>query len=376
MPSSYTSSNRFEKPGLLEQDGTWGTTLNTDYDLIDAAISGYTSIAMADANYSLTVVSGAADQARIAFLNFTGTLTATRTITIPAVSKLRVIANNTTQSLTFSTGSGTTLTLIAGLMAITSCDGTNVFQVSSNTTNATTLNGQAASYYLNAANLASGTVPLARLQTGSSTQPGILQVVNSTASTAIDQPASAAATKAAYDLATTANTAAGTAQSAANSAQSTANSAQSTANTAQANANTAINNAANAQSTANTAATNAASAQSTATTANNTANTAIGNAATAQSTANGKANPSTGTAGSNLVDASTGTTFKCGFAAANTSTITFSTAFAHACTSLVMVPSGFSAFPAVISLSAGSASIDQNYGNGTKIACYWMAMGW
>lgn len=246
MPSSYTTSNRFEKPGILEQDGTWGTTLNTDYDLIDSAISGYTSIALADANYSLTVASGAADQARQAALNFTGSLTATRTITVPAVSKLRVITNNATQSLTFTTGSGTTVTLVSGRGAWVACDGTNMLVVSSNTTDATTLNGQLATYYTNASNLASGTVPAARLTSGTTSVAGTVQLLDSVASTSTALAAVPNSVKTAYDAAVAA-------QSTANTGVANAASAQTTANTANSTANTAVSNAATAQSTANTA---------------------------------------------------------------------------------------------------------------------------
>ena len=35
MPSTYTSNTGIEKPGSGEQSGTWGTTANTNFDIID-----------------------------------------------------------------------------------------------------------------------------------------------------------------------------------------------------------------------------------------------------------------------------------------------------------------------------------------------------
>ena len=40
MPSTYTTNNGLEKPGSGEQSGTWGTTVNTNYDMLDRAING------------------------------------------------------------------------------------------------------------------------------------------------------------------------------------------------------------------------------------------------------------------------------------------------------------------------------------------------
>ena len=35
MASSYTTNLNLEKPGIGEQDGDWGTTLNNNFDTID-----------------------------------------------------------------------------------------------------------------------------------------------------------------------------------------------------------------------------------------------------------------------------------------------------------------------------------------------------
>ena len=39
MASTYTAQNGIEKPGTGEQSGTWGTTTNLNFDIIDRARS-------------------------------------------------------------------------------------------------------------------------------------------------------------------------------------------------------------------------------------------------------------------------------------------------------------------------------------------------
>lgn len=44
MASTYTNNTGIEKPGSGEQAGTWGTTTNTNFDIIDQALHGQASI--------------------------------------------------------------------------------------------------------------------------------------------------------------------------------------------------------------------------------------------------------------------------------------------------------------------------------------------
>ncbi len=86
------------------------------------------SIALSDGNYSLTSNNGAVDEARMAHIDFTGALTATRVITIPSKPKGYILQNSTTggNDLTIDAG-GTTATLLNGEWNIFWCDGTDVF---------------------------------------------------------------------------------------------------------------------------------------------------------------------------------------------------------------------------------------------------------
>jgi hypothetical protein len=129
MPSTFTSSLRLVKQATGENTETWGDIFNQQFaDLIDVAISGYASIAMSDADKTLTNLEGASDEARYMFLRFTGTLTANRRIFVPASSKLYFVVNDTSGdfSLVVKTASGSGVEVRNGAAVIVFCDGTNV----------------------------------------------------------------------------------------------------------------------------------------------------------------------------------------------------------------------------------------------------------
>jgi len=129
MASAYSSRLRLELMGSGDQTGTWGTTTNTNLGtLLEEAISGYSTVAMSDANTTLTANNGSTDQARQMMLKFTGTLTASRNIVVPTSSKLYFVENATTGgfSLVVKTTAGSGITVPAGMKTVLYCDGTNV----------------------------------------------------------------------------------------------------------------------------------------------------------------------------------------------------------------------------------------------------------
>lgn len=129
MPSSYTPRLRFVEPVTGELVGTWGDTMVAGFiSLADAAIAGTASVAMSDANYTLSVANGAADESRQMFITLTGTLTAARNVVCPTASKLYFVTNNTTGgfSIVFKTSAGTGITVPNGARMILYCNGTNV----------------------------------------------------------------------------------------------------------------------------------------------------------------------------------------------------------------------------------------------------------
>lgn len=143
MPSSFTNSLRLTLPVTGENSGTWGDLVNTGItNLVDTSVAGYASIAMTDANYTLTTANGAADQARSMMLNMTGTLTAAREVICPTASKLYFIKNATTGgfAITLKTSGGTGISIPNSRSMVLMCDGVNVreavdFTTTINTTN-------------------------------------------------------------------------------------------------------------------------------------------------------------------------------------------------------------------------------------------------
>lgn len=125
MPSTPTTRNRFEKQAPGENANTWGAALNQNtIDLIDAAIDGRVSFALSGSK-TLTSLNFQADEARRRFIDVTGGIGGT--LTIPAVEKLYFVRNNSTGTVTVTTGSGDAATVLTGLTGWVATDGTNVF---------------------------------------------------------------------------------------------------------------------------------------------------------------------------------------------------------------------------------------------------------
>lgn len=149
MASTYTASLRLGKQAVGDNDATWGTVFHTEFsDLIDTAVGGYLTIAMADANTTLTSVNGAADQARNMVINFTGVLSAGRNIVVPNGTKLYFIRNSTTGGfdLTVKTSAGSGVAITAGKASVVACDGTNVVELITMLSTNTTVGGELVGY--------------------------------------------------------------------------------------------------------------------------------------------------------------------------------------------------------------------------------------
>lgn len=75
MPSTFTSNLGIEKPAPGEQSGTWGTTTNENFDLIDQAISGVVSVTLPAAGTTgspndLPITDGSLSAGRARFIEF------------------------------------------------------------------------------------------------------------------------------------------------------------------------------------------------------------------------------------------------------------------------------------------------------------------
>ena len=129
MASSYTNKLRFELPVTGELAGTWGNRVNISMtNLIEQAIAGRGAVVMTDADYTLTSLNGAVDEARNAVINITGTLTIARNVICPTVAKAYIVENATTGgfAITLKTAAGTGVSVPNGSTYTLRCDGTNV----------------------------------------------------------------------------------------------------------------------------------------------------------------------------------------------------------------------------------------------------------
>ena len=121
MVSSFTASNRLEKPSGGDYPLGWASVYDGTMDLVDFAISGVTPVATSNGTTVLTVSPGASDQARAAILDVTGI---GGTIVLPNASKTYHVRNRSSGVLTLQiTGTSNTVTLLASLAAPIVCDG-------------------------------------------------------------------------------------------------------------------------------------------------------------------------------------------------------------------------------------------------------------
>ena len=124
MASTYVNDLRLEEIGTGEASGTWGTKTNANLELIGEAFS-YGSEAIADAStHTITMADGTSDQARSFYLKCTGGGQAcTVTLAPNTVSKVWLIENATSATLTFSQGSGANVAVAAGEVKMIATDG-------------------------------------------------------------------------------------------------------------------------------------------------------------------------------------------------------------------------------------------------------------
>jgi hypothetical protein len=126
MPSSWSSSLRFELQFTGENINLWGDKLNVVLNHVDFATAGFLVKALTG-NYALSTANAADDEARAASIKFTGA--GPFVVTIPSVPKHYNLWNGCAGAVTITTGSGTTITLLPGEIAPVLCDGGNVNRV-------------------------------------------------------------------------------------------------------------------------------------------------------------------------------------------------------------------------------------------------------
>ena len=126
--ATYVNDLRLKEIATGDESGTWGTSTNTNLELIAEAFSFGTEAITTNADtHTTTLADGATDPGRSMFLKYTGTLDSTCTITIGpnTISKLWFIENATSgsQSIIIKQGSGATVTIANGQVKAIYSDG-------------------------------------------------------------------------------------------------------------------------------------------------------------------------------------------------------------------------------------------------------------
>jgi len=126
--ATYVNDLRLKEIATGDESGTWGTTTNTNLELIAEAFSFGTEAITTNADtHTTTIADGSTDPGRSIYLKYTGTLDSACTITIGpnTVSKLWFIENATSgsQNIIISQGSGANITIPAGDVKAVYSDG-------------------------------------------------------------------------------------------------------------------------------------------------------------------------------------------------------------------------------------------------------------
>ena len=128
MASTYVNDLRLEEIGSGEQSTTWGTTTNTNLELIAEAFGYATEAITEDADtFSTTIADGATEPGRALYLKYTGTLDSVCTVSLlpNTVCKLWIIENATTggYNISMKQGSGSEVVVPNGHVKVIYTDG-------------------------------------------------------------------------------------------------------------------------------------------------------------------------------------------------------------------------------------------------------------
>lgn len=143
MSSTYSSSLRIELIGSGDQAGAWGATTDSNLaNILDTAIAGYQTVAVASASQALTYISGptsssALNQSVYAMLRLTTSTGANFAIYAPPVSKTYIIYNNSGYTATIynstvignTTAAGAGIAISNGNRVMVFSDGTNFYDL-------------------------------------------------------------------------------------------------------------------------------------------------------------------------------------------------------------------------------------------------------
>jgi len=125
MPSTYTSNGGIELVANGEQSGTWGTTTNTNMQIIDRLTNGVGAIALSGTTHTLTTSDGSLSDGQYKVLVFGGSPSGANTVTVAPndQDKQFFVVNSSGQNVVISQGSGANVTIANGASDIIYCDG-------------------------------------------------------------------------------------------------------------------------------------------------------------------------------------------------------------------------------------------------------------
>lgn len=134
--ATYTSNGGIKLIATGDESGTWGTSTNSNFDIIDRITNGVGAITLTGTTHTLTTTDGTLSDGMYRVLVLGGSPSGTNTITIAPndAQKMYVVKNGSGQSVIFSQGSGANVTIANGDSGIIYSDGAGsgaaVFDVS------------------------------------------------------------------------------------------------------------------------------------------------------------------------------------------------------------------------------------------------------
>ena len=126
--ATYVNNLRLKEIATGDESGTWGTSTNTNLELIGEALGFGTEAITTNADtHTTTVADGSSDAGRAMYLKYTGTLDSACTITIGpnTMKRMQFIENGTSgsQNIIISQGSGANITIPPGDVKAVYLDG-------------------------------------------------------------------------------------------------------------------------------------------------------------------------------------------------------------------------------------------------------------
>ena len=125
--ATYTTNGGIKKISTGDESGTWGTSTNTNFDIIDRLANGVGDITLSSTSHTLTTSDGSASDGQFHVLKLGGSPSGTNTVTIAPndVKRMYIVQNASGQSAVMKQGSGggASVTIANGKSAIISTDG-------------------------------------------------------------------------------------------------------------------------------------------------------------------------------------------------------------------------------------------------------------